>query len=82
MPRQHRGELRTLSKSIRSFAGLDLLKPFDDAEALGLCEADDSFALAFEAQAALALLVGRDADVGDDLAGLTAKVEELRSSSW
>ncbi len=64
--RQSRGELLTLRQGLRTLAGLDFFEPFDDVKTLGLCEADDSFALAFEAEPGLTLPIGGDADVGDD----------------
>ena len=64
--RPQRGlQLRPPVERIAAFAGLDLGELGDDLETFGLGKADDSLALGFEAEARAALLLGRDAVIGD-----------------
>ena len=59
-------QLRPAVERIGALAGLDLGELGDDLEAFGLGEGGDGLALRFEAEAGAALLLGRDAVIGDE----------------
>lgn len=60
------GELRPAIEGVDPLAGLDLIEHLDDLEPLAVHELGDSLALIREAEAALALSVRRDADIGHE----------------
>ena len=64
---QRSAQLRSALKSIAALTRLDLSELGQDLEALSLGERDDGAPLRLEAKAALALLRGGDAVVGDQL---------------
>ena len=65
-PLQRRLQLRPALERIGTLGGLDLGEGLDDLIALGGAEALDRGLLALKAEAGLALLLGGNADVGDD----------------